>query len=296
MSPFGPRVVIMEPGKVAEALVMRDGPHAEKPAGIVAGQDCLLYLARGRGTARFGGQTEELHGGTLVVVPAGTFPICEMDDEHELYVLAIRDEISDPRALRGIGAPMVRALSPDTATVWHERMQRYADLAENGAFRPAHLHQLKHELQHLFWLHDGAGAHDTLHTLFHRIWDELDGPLTIGALARDAGYTANYLNDLTRVHTGRSVGRWVVDMRMMRARSYLESTDIPIADVGAACGYDDPAYFSRAFRRAHGVAPALWRVAARPQDARHPDVTMTMDDIKAMQRRAESPRTYSIAS
>ena len=34
-------------------------------------------------------------------------------------------------------------------------------------------------------------------------------------------------------------------------------------EIGAACGYDDPAYFSRAFRRVHGIPPALWRAAHR---------------------------------
>jgi transcriptional regulator GlxA family with amidase domain len=192
---------------------------------------------------------------------------------------------------------MTRALSPEAGALWYERMQEYAELAESDGFRAPHLRQLKRDLANLVWLRDGRDVHDTLHNVFHHVWNRLDGPLSIDQLAAAAGYTPNYLNDLAREHTGRSLGRWIADMRMARARSYLEITDEAIADVGAACGYDDPAYFSRAFRRAHNVSPVTWRLAARPNDARHPNVTLTMGDIKATQRRAASvPRVYSIAS
>ena len=72
-------------------------------------------------------------------------------------------------------------------------------------------------------------------------------PLSLERLAGDVGYTANYLNDLTRLHTGRPLGGWIAEMRMFRARTALEQTDLPVADIGVMCGYDDPAYFSRFF-------------------------------------------------
>jgi AraC-like DNA-binding protein len=45
--------------------------------------------------------------------------------------------------------------------------------------------------------------------------------------------------------------------RLARAHTLLESLgpDLPIADIAMRCGYHDPAYFSRVFRRQYGFSP-----------------------------------------
>ena len=46
---------------------------------------------------------------------------------------------------------------------------------------------------------------------------------------------------------------------MMKARELLLDLDMPIGEVAAECGYDDPLYFSRVFRRTVGVSPSEYR-------------------------------------
>jgi transcriptional regulator GlxA family with amidase domain len=46
---------------------------------------------------------------------------------------------------------------------------------------------------------------------------------------------------------------------MARARTLLDTTAMPIAEVASAVGYTDPLYFSRHFRRIHGVNPSGYR-------------------------------------
>jgi AraC-like DNA-binding protein len=117
--------------------------------------------------------------------------------------------------------------------------------------------------------------------VFASIWTHMAEPLTLERLAADVGYTANYLNDLTRLHTGRPLGVWIAEMRMARARTALEHTDLPVAEIGVMCGYDDPAYFSR----------------ARPVDSRHAEVTIPLDVLQELETlRMLSQRAYSFAS
>ena len=86
-------------------------------------------------------------------------------------------------------------------------------------------------------------------------------------------------------------------MRMARARIALEKTELSVAEIGVACGYDDPAYFSRVFRRAHGVPPAMWRIAKRPVDARYNRVAFPMALMREYELRGAAPeRSYSFAS
>jgi transcriptional regulator GlxA family with amidase domain len=173
----------------------------------------------------------------------------------------------------------------------------YTDRAAGGRFDVSDVRDVKNALQPFLWKREPNAAQTTLHEVFGSLWSRLGEPLTLEGLAREVGYTANYLNDLTREHTGRALGGWIADMRMSRARVALEHTDLSVAEVGVSCGYDDPAYFSRAFRRAHGVPPATWRIATRPADSRYADVTISLDAFHEIEvRRAEPERVYSFAS
>jgi AraC-like DNA-binding protein len=59
--------------------------------------------------------------------------------------------------------------------------------------------------------------------------------------------------------TGLPPHRYQILLRMERARILLGNAAVSVADVGAAVGYDDAAYFSRLFARETGVSPSAWR-------------------------------------
>jgi AraC-like DNA-binding protein len=291
------RIVVMRQGEVGAAAFL--GPRAaahEKPS-LVSGHDVLLYVARGHGTYRNGRHTAVLRTNMLVASAAGSFE-CNLDgDDHEVYLLAVRDPLRAPDDAHGFTPPFERMLTPREGRDWLERMGHGAWLIEQGRFGAADVRRLKSELTPLVWRSERDDARATLGAVFDEVWGRIDEPLSLDGLGRAVGYSANYLNDLSRAHTGRPVGRWITEMRMSRARVYLEQTDVPIAEVGAACGYDDPAYFSRVFRREHSVSPATWRIAAHPEDARYAGVALTIDELQAHMEFGVSARpAYSIAS
>jgi AraC-like DNA-binding protein len=59
------------------------------------------------------------------------------------------------------------------------------------------------------------------------------------------------------------VQAWIAERRLAEARRLLAQTDEPVEAVGRRSGFRDASYFSRRFRRAHGVTPAAWRRAVR---------------------------------
>ncbi len=292
------RIVVLPPGEVGAAAFLGPQETAHEKPSIVSGHDVLLYVARGHGTYSNGRQTAVLRPNMLVASPAGSFE-CNLDGtDHEVYLLAFRDPLTSPTAPRGLTPSFERVLGPRESRDWQERMGQGAWLIEHGRFDATDVRQLKSDLAPLVWRSERDAAHATLTAVLDEVWDRIEQPLSLDGLGRYVGYSANYLNDLSREHTGRPVGRWITDMRMSRARAYLEQTDVPIADVGAACGYDDPAYFSRVFRREHTVvSPATWRIAAHPEDARYGQVALTIDELQAQMAFAHAAQpAYSIAS
>ena len=57
----------------------------------------------------------------------------------------------------------------------------------------------------------------------------------------------------------RSVGKEIVRQRIERAKRLLTSTDKPMKEIAALCGYCNAGYFTNAFRAETGVTPKAWR-------------------------------------
>lgn len=79
------------------------------------------------------------------------------------------------------------------------------------------------------------------------------------ALAAMDGLGQSQYHALFRRVMGRTPAAYVTLLRMMKARELLLDLDMPIAEVARECGYDDPLYFSRVFRREVGVSPSEYR-------------------------------------
>jgi AraC-like DNA-binding protein len=82
-------------------------------------------------------------------------------------------------------------------------------------------------------------------------------------VAATVNLSSGHLTTVIRERTGRTVVEWIAERRMAEARRLLVETDESVENVGTRVGYDDPTYFARRFRRAHGTTPAVWRSANR---------------------------------
>ena len=57
----------------------------------------------------------------------------------------------------------------------------------------------------------------------------------------------------------RSVGKEIVRQRIERAKKLLTTTDKPMKEISALCGYCNAGYFTNAFRTETGLTPKAWR-------------------------------------
>lgn len=87
----------------------------------------------------------------------------------------------------------------------------------------------------------------------------LDEPLQVARLAALASVSPSHFFALFKRYTGCAPIDFFIRLRMRRACQLLESTPLPVKEVGAALGYEDPFYFSRLFKSVNGVAPSEYR-------------------------------------
>lgn len=90
-------------------------------------------------------------------------------------------------------------------------------------------------------------------------------PLTVARVAEAARCSETTAQRLFVRHTGESTQAWIRHHRLREASSLLRTTGLRVSEVAQLVGYPDPLYFSRAFRRAYGVAPSQFaRATLRP--------------------------------
>jgi AraC family transcriptional regulator len=96
----------------------------------------------------------------------------------------------------------------------------------------------------------------------------LNARLTVDALAREAGLSPTHFARAFRQTTGRAPHRYLLALRLQRARDLLGEPGTTISDVALRTGFTDQAHLTRLFRREFGVTPGSYQRARRGHVAR----------------------------
>jgi AraC-like DNA-binding protein len=91
-----------------------------------------------------------------------------------------------------------------------------------------------------------------------------DAPWTLERLANDAAMSRSTLHERFVHFIGQPPMQYLAQWRMQLASKLLRDTKDKLIDVALGVGYESEAAFSRAFKRAVGIAPSAWRAGQRP--------------------------------
>ena len=73
------------------------------------------------------------------------------------------------------------------------------------------------------------------------------------------GYHPNYLNQLFIRYTGKPLHQYLQELRLKKAVTLLQETDLPVSDVALSVGFKDLPHFSRYFKQKIGHTPSYFR-------------------------------------
>ncbi|HEX3235723.1 MAG TPA: AraC family transcriptional regulator [Gemmatimonadales bacterium] len=88
-------------------------------------------------------------------------------------------------------------------------------------------------------------------------------PWTLDELARAAASSRSNVAKRFALLVGQPPMQYLAQWRMQIAANLLAQSGAKVATIGAEVGYDSEAAFSRAFKKATGLAPGAWREARR---------------------------------
>lgn len=105
----------------------------------------------------------------------------------------------------------------------------------------------------------GEGATSREHQISFYLAKNFNRPLRVLDIARELHLSESRASEVIRETFGKPFADVLQDERMRHARDLLQHTSFPVVEVATRCGYADPGYFHRVFRRREGKTPLQFR-------------------------------------
>ena len=83
--------------------------------------------------------------------------------------------------------------------------------------------------------------------------------ITLDDVARQVDISPYYFSKLFKQEVGENFIEYLTQTRIAKAKEYLVNPKYSIKEICGLCGYSDPNYFSRIFRKYEGVSPSEYR-------------------------------------
>ena len=248
-----------------------DGHFVDRDGGAAGA--VLLVCTAGSGFVRWKGRQQEVTAGGVVLLPPSEAHVYGADDsdpwtlewahftggEVALWREAILGERPDSACL---DLPPRMSATLGVARV-HERLEVGYDEPQLLAASAA----LRWSLAELSRLRHLPGNPPTLIEAIESTaaWmrEHLDQRFTLPDLAARARLSPSHFSVVFRRRFGYAPVDWLIRQRIQRACHHLDATDDKVEVVGRSVGFQDPYYFSRAFRRVMGVSPRRYRATIK---------------------------------
>ncbi len=199
----------------------------------------------------------------LVVVPHPHTYWIEDGERWEFFWLAMtgQEALRLHRAILAVAGPVFR-LRPETVA---RLAQISLDLRDGKAKRACEASVLAYEATMALYddvLGGDGGATPTrgqIRRVIAYVRAHLHEPLEVQTLADLAGLSRAHFTRTFTHSEGVSPAEYVLNERMRRAASLLVSGGASVKQVSRDCGFADPNYFAKVFRKSFGASPTEFR-------------------------------------
>jgi AraC-like DNA-binding protein len=208
----------------------------------------ILYLS-GEGEQTINGRSRRARAGDLFVIPPATPHGFSVAGRSRPLCLVLDYDLESAGRVRAAH----RTLSPATLNELHSQLAR---VPRKGRLTlgdyPAILSVVARLLDHT------PAAPERAPSLFAKLSEYLRRPSGLGKIARELGYHPDHLCRKLKRESGLGLRTLRDRVRLEAAQAALRSAP-SVAEAAIQCGFEDPNYFARWFRRQTGKTPRQWR-------------------------------------
>ena len=102
-------------------------------------------------------------------------------------------------------------------------------------------------------------SHSTSEKVIEYINEHFQMAINRKTVAATFNLNQDYLTRLLKEKYGIIFSEYLTRLRIEKAIDLLKSTDMPVKEIAAECGYTDDNYFIKAFKKKQGLTPAIYR-------------------------------------
>ena len=218
----------------------------------------LLLVESGVCEVEYEGETYRLSAGNILLYPPHakqryTF----LETGLSLWCHFTGTAVEEVLASHGLAGGIYR-LAPD-----HALFEAYTALIRRFHRKPTRPLAIASLLEVLFYLssvsRETGEGNVSIASLLNYLHMNYSQRLSVEVLARQTGYSESRLSHLFTEVTGKSPMRYLNDIRLKASCEMLSATDLSVSEIAAACGFEDPLYYSRRFRKKYGLSPTDYR-------------------------------------
>ena len=234
--------------------------------------DCveIIMVHKGRMKVFLGEKWHTLSAGDLVFLPSGRVHCCDCDEGAvEQTVIGFKNECITSQTDLVLLPFKYKHIDPFCILRKNElNLDDHAELLKSSD-------QLRSKAGILVlysailsaWEKAGLKSTGMRHTeivinIEDTIMENLANPLSAYEVAERLNISHSYLCRILRENLGVNYTTLLCQMQIEKAKKYLLTTDLPITEIGIACGFCDSSYFIKRFRQMTGITPLKFRSSA----------------------------------
>jgi two-component system response regulator YesN len=99
----------------------------------------------------------------------------------------------------------------------------------------------------------------SVEAIIQYIMDHYTEEITIDYLASHVYLTPNYLSNLFKKETSKTIIQFITEYRIGKSKNLLVNSNLNLSEIARAVGYSDPRYFSKLFQKLAGTKPSAFR-------------------------------------
>ena len=228
----------------------------------------LLYIAAGQGHFFINGQERVVSAGNIVVYLPGQPQeyVYFKDDKTDVYWVHFTgsdvERIIDYYNIRLSENIIYIGTSPDYQWLFGQIIQ------EMQLCRPRFEELISLLLRNIFILISrnliGANRADNsleneVELAMHYFRENYRSEVNVEDYALSRGMSASNFYRVFKQISGSTPLQFILKLRLSNAQNLLENSNLTIAEIASAVGYENPLYFSRLFNKHIGVSPSEYR-------------------------------------
>jgi AraC family transcriptional regulator, arabinose operon regulatory protein len=227
----------------------------------------LIFVHSGSGWVRIADRREEAGAGRVILIPPGQPHSYGASHEDPWSIFWVHFEGGGAESLLpwsgfGHGVAVQECRAAEELAGWFRALLA---VVGNGYHDHALLSVSTMLVNILALLHRNPlhnhrnDALSRIEAVMESMRGDLNNPRQLHEYARISSLSVPQFSHLFRRHTGMSPMAFLNELRMQRGARLLDASSLSVKAVASELGFDDPCYFSRAFRKWTGLSPENYR-------------------------------------